>query len=89
MTTQTTTIKRRIQPVTLTIQVKASKVNENGTFSQFEIISAKGPNKSFRVSAPFQGGGSLYLKVDSLEGINVLAEEATGTTAGAPKQKLF
>jgi hypothetical protein len=88
MAQQTTTIKRRIRPVTLTVQVKANKVNENGTFSGFEIISAKGPNKSFRVSAPFQGGGSLYLKVDSLEGLEMLSDDST-TASAAPKQKLF
>lgn len=84
----TTTIKRRIKPVTLTIQVKATKVNENGTFSGFEIISAKGPNKSFKVSTPPQGGGSLYLKVESLEGLEMLSDDST-MAASAPKQKLF
>jgi hypothetical protein len=82
-----TTLKRRIRPVALTITVTASRINENGTFSGFEIGSVKGPNKTFKVSAPPQGGGSLYLKVESLEGLQFMEE--SDTSSPAPKKKLF
>jgi hypothetical protein len=82
----TTTIKRRIKATTLTVVVKATRVNENGTFSGFEVVSVKGPNKTFKVSAPPQGGGSLYLKVESLEGLEVIADDVTVTS---DKKKLF
>lgn len=84
----TTTIKRRIRPVTLTVTVTASRINENGTFSGFEVVSAKGPNKTFKMSAPPQGGGSIYLKVESLEGLQMM-EEGSDPTPTTPKKKLF
>lgn len=87
--TANATIKRSIKPVTFTITVTARKVNENGTFSQLEVQSVKGnvKNSTFRVVAPPQGGGSMYIKCDSLEGLELLTEamaQATGT-----KVKLF
>lgn len=83
---RTTTIKRNVKPVTFTIVVEAKKVNENGTFSSFEFKSVKGPNKTAKAVSPLMAGGAIYLKVDSLEGITVLAE---GDTATAAKTKLF
>lgn len=83
---RTTTIKRSIKPVTFTITVEAKKVNENGTFSSFEFKSVKGPNKTAKAVSPLMAGGAIYLKVESLEGITVLAE---GETATAAKTKLF
>lgn len=85
---QTTTVKRRIGATTLTIKVTANRVNENGTFSSFEVISVSGPNKTFRMVAPPQGGGAIYLKVDSLDGIKILqADDVTSVTP--EKKKLF
>ncbi len=82
-----TTLKRRIQSVTLSVTVTASRINENGTFSGFEVVKVTGPNKTFKVSAPPQGGGSLYLKVESLDGLKFLEEG--DTSAPTPKKKLF
>jgi hypothetical protein len=84
---QTTTVKRRIGATTLTIKVTANRINENGTFSSFEVVSATGPNKTFRMVAPPQGGGAIYLKVDSLEGIKILSDDVTSVTT--EKKKLF
>jgi hypothetical protein len=82
------TLKKSIKPVTFTITVVAKKVNENGTFSAFEVQSVKSnvKNSTFRVVAPPQAGGALYLKCDTLEGLELMAE---GTVATGPKTKLF
>lgn len=82
------TMKRSIKPVTFTITVTAKKINENGTFSAFEIQSVKGSakNSTFRVVAPPQAGGALYIKCDTLDGLELVAE---GMTATAAKVKLF
>lgn len=82
------TLKKSIKPVTFTITVVAKKVNENGTFSSFEVQSVTGSvkNNTFKVVAPPQAGGALYIKCESLEGMEVLQE---GTATNAPKQKLF
>jgi hypothetical protein len=82
------TAKRRIAPVTITLVVKAGRINENGTFSSFEVISAKGANSTLKASVPPQGGGAIYLKVESLEGIKILADDDGPASAG-PKPKLF
>lgn len=84
--TRKTTVKRPIEEVTLTLKVKAHRINENGTFSQFEVVDIKGPNNTIKASFPPMGGGSIYLKVESLEGIKVL--EGTQKEAHTPK-KLF
>lgn len=81
------TLKKGIKPVTLTIVVEARKVNENGTFSGFEVKSAKGPNGSFKVVSPPQSGGAIYLKVASMEGLTVLSDGDTPAATG--KVKLF
>ena len=82
------TVKKSIKPVTFTITVVAKKVNENGTFSAFEVQSVKSnvKNSTFRVVAPPQAGGALYVKCDTLEGLELIAE---GTVATGPKAKLF
>lgn len=82
---KTATRKKNITPITFTVTLTASKINENGTFSSFQIDKVKGPNGTARAVAPPQGGGSIYLKVDSLEGIEVV----TDAEAAAPKTKLF
>jgi hypothetical protein len=82
------TVKKSIKPVTFTITVVAKKVNENGTFSAFEVQSVKSnvKNNTFRVVAPPQAGGALYLKCDTLDGLELVLE---GAVSNAPKAKLF
>lgn len=82
-------IKRSIKPVTLTVVLKAGRINENGTFLGFEVVSLKGPNDTFKASFPPKGGGSIYLKVDTLEGITVMADGNNVGSATKPKPKLF
>ena len=82
------TVKKSIKPVTFTLTVVAKKVNENGTFSAFEIQGVKSnvKNSTFRVVAPPQAGGALYIKCDTLDGLELVTEGATPT---GPKTKLF
>lgn len=85
----TATLKKSIKPVTFTITVTARKVNENGTFSAFEVQSVKSniKNNTLRVVAPPQGGGSLYIKCDSLDGLELMADNAISSMA--TRAKLF
>jgi hypothetical protein len=71
------TLKKSIKPVSFTIQVTARKVNENGTFSQLEITGITSPtrNSTLRAVAPPQAGGAIYLKCDTLEGLELLQEQ--------------
>lgn len=72
-----TTLKKSIKPVTFTVTVEATKINENGTFSGLTVKSVKGPNETAKVSVPPMGGGSMFLKVDDLKGIVVLDDQPT------------
>lgn len=82
----TATLKKSIKPVTFTVTIEARKVNENGTFSSFEVKSVKGPNSTAKVVSPPQAGGAIYLKVSSLENIQVQDEAVAVEVA---KTKLF
>ena len=82
------TVKKSIKPVTFTITVVAKKVNENGTFSAFEVQGVKSTvkNSTFRVVAPPQAGGAMYIKCDTLDGLELMAD---GAVAMVTKTKLF
>jgi hypothetical protein len=84
----TATLKRSIKPVTFTVTVEARKVNENGTFSSFVFKGVKGPNSTAKAVSPPQAGGAIYLKVESLEGIEFDDDAASGIMAKI-KAKLF
>ncbi len=88
MSDRTTTIKRSIKPVTITVTIEASRINENGTFSGFVVKSVKGGNSTVKAVCPPMGGGSIYLKVETLDGLTVLGD-ADGTSATKAKTKLF
>ena len=86
----TATIKKAIVPVKIVIEVTASRINENGTFSGLEVTKVTSPGKELnglRVSCPPQGGGSMYLKVDSLKGLTL--KEGAASPKASPKVKLF
>lgn len=84
------TIKRSIKPITITLTVVANRVNENGTFSGFEIKDVKGiRNSTLKAVAPPMGGGSIYLKVATLDGVEVLKDNDDGSSTTKEKVKLF
>ena len=83
------TQKRSISPVTLTIEVTASRINENGTLSGItaKVIKSQVKGNSFLTSVPPMAGGAIYLKATSLEGLELKAEGEAKTPA--TKVKLF
>jgi len=64
-------MKRLIKPVTITVKMTASMVNENGTLSGFTIKSVKGPNSTCRAVLAPTISGAVFVKVDTLEKIKV------------------
>ncbi len=79
------TKKKRIKPVTLTLVVEASLVSETGTFSSFKVKSVKGPNSTVYMSAPYSGGGSMFLRTESNENLEFI----DGDAPTKAKVKLF
>lgn len=84
------TVKKRISPVTVTIELTFQKVNENGTFSMAEgkVVRQSVKGNDFFLSMPFKSGGAIYVKTNTLAGITVL-EDAEGTDKPEQKKKLF
>lgn len=84
------TAKKAIEPITFVIELTADKVNENGTFSGIKVGSIKSTSKELqghlRVSCPPMGGGRMFLITDTLKGLKVLGEIGT---AKPEKKKLF
>lgn len=87
MATQAT-VKRSIAPVTFTVEVTATRVNENGTFSGITAKIKQQPKGcEFLTSVPPMAGGAVYFKTNSLEGITIV--EGDSPKAPAEKKKLF
>ena len=83
------TAKRSIAPVTVTVEITATRINENGTLSGITAKVVKQPIKGneFKTSVPPRAGGAIYLKALSLDGLQILTDdEPKATTA---KVKLF
>jgi len=89
MSERTPTAKRSIVPVTVTIEVTASRINENGTLSGLTAKVVKQPVKGneFRTSVPPMAGGAIYLKALSLEGLKIVTDDEP--KAMTAKRKLF
>jgi phosphoribosylformimino-5-aminoimidazole carboxamide ribonucleotide (ProFAR) isomerase len=85
----TATLKKSIKPVTFYLEVTATKVNENGTFSGITVqkVSSSIKNETIRASIPPQAGGAMYLKCDDLKGLEFVEGTLTGATV--EKKKLF
>jgi hypothetical protein len=83
------TVKRNISPVTITVELTFSKVNENGTLSGVTGRITKQPLKGndIQLSFPPMSGGATYAKVGSLDGIKTLDDSTAGVKTA--KTKLF
>jgi hypothetical protein len=89
MSERTPTAKRSIAPVTVTVEITATRINENGTLSGITAKIVKQPVKGneFKTSVPPMAGGAIYLKALSLEGLQVLTDDEPKVAAA--KRKLF
>jgi hypothetical protein len=87
--TRTTTQKRSIAPVTVTIEVTASRINENGTLSGItaKVVRQSVKGTEFKTSVPPMAGGAIYLKALSLDGLHLLTDDEPRTATA--KVKLF
>lgn len=91
MTTSTpkATVKKSIKPVKFTVELEVTKINENGTFSGVTILNVKSAVKGdFRAVSVPQAGGAIFMKADSLKGLDVI-ESKDGSSAPKEKTKLF
>jgi len=88
MSTGTPTAKRSIAPVTLTVEITATRINENGTLSGItaKVVKQTVKGNEFKTSVPPMAGGAIYLKAESLEGLQVLTGDEPKV---AVKRKLF
>ena len=80
------TLKVSIRPLSFTIQVTGSKMNENGTVSNLEVKVIKAPaDVDAKVIAPRMAGGAMYLQIEAgSKGVTILdSDEDTK----APKAK--
>jgi hypothetical protein len=89
MSQYTPKAKRSISPLTITVTLEASRINESGTLLGFTV---KKINKGLKVSAPPQGGGSIYIRLEDGmtlrdAGIELLAEGEAKAVASS--RKLF
>ena len=83
------TAKRSIAPVTVTVEITATRINENGTLSGITAKVVKQPIKGneFKTSVPPMAGGAIYLKALSLEGLSIVDDDMP--KAITAKVKLF
>ena len=81
------TVKRAIDPVKVTITVVCKRVNENGTLSGLEDITASAKGVQVAAKSSNQSGGAIWLSVDSLKGLRV--HKASAKASNGPKAKLF
>jgi hypothetical protein len=89
MSERKVTVKRSIAPITVTVELTFTKVNENGTLSGVtgRITKQAVKGNDVALSFPPMSGGATYAKVTSLDGIKVLDDGAAGVKA--VKAKLF
>jgi hypothetical protein len=89
MSERKVTVKRSISPITITVELTFSKVNENGTLSGVTGRITKQPLKGndIALSFPPMSGGATYAKVGSLDGLKTLDDSPAGVKAA--KTKLF
>jgi len=61
MSAYTPKLKKSIAPITITLTIEATRINESGTLLGFVV---KKMPKGFKLSSPPQGGGALYIRLD-------------------------
>jgi len=78
--------KASIKPVRLVVTLEASKVNANGTFSSFNVVSVEGPNDSCGASVPNPRQAHLLrFYTNSPEGVEVRPSNSDGSKTEAAK----
>lgn len=89
MSERAPTAKRSIQPVTVTVEITATRINENGTLSGItaRVVKQSVKGNEFKTSVPPMAGGAIYIKALSLDGLTLLADDAP--KAATAKVKLF
>ena len=90
MSERAPTAKRSIEPVTVTVELTATRINENGTLSGITAKVVKQPirGNEFKTSVPPMAGGAIYIKALSLDGLKIVSDDG-GQKEQAPKRKLF
>ena len=68
------TIKKRISPVKITLEVIVNRVNSNGTLSGVEIVSVASKSKDIYATSHNASGGSIWLKTPTLDGLQVISD---------------
>lgn len=81
-----------VKPLTITVTLTASRVNENGTFLGWTVDKVASGDKdipaaSLKVSAPPSGGGALYIKSETFEGVKI--KDASTPKEETEKKKFF
>ena len=86
-----TLVKRVIAPISFTVEITATKVNENGTLSGIttKVIKQTLPKDNLcYISYHQMGGGQMWAKVTNDTGLEYLATE-DAEKAKKAKAKLF
>ena len=89
MSERTPTAKRSIAPVTVTVEITATRINENGTLSGItaKVVKQSVKGNEIKTSVPPMAGGAIYLNALSLDGLQLLSDDEPKATA--VKRKLF
>jgi hypothetical protein len=88
MSAYTPKLKKSINPITLTITLEATRINESGTLLGFTVTKMP---KGFKLSAPPQGGGALYIRLEDGVTLQEAGIQLLDTAEKAPvaSRKLF